>query len=209
MDATPGTPETPKAVVFDIGRVLVQWSIRALYEKLITDPAQLDWFLANVVTEQWHYQHDTGVPLGDMIATRTAQFPEYRTLIQAYGTRWLDTLPGPVAGTHALVEQLAARGVPLYAITNFGADSWAMFRPTFPILDHFRTIVVSAHERITKPDPAIYALAAARFGYAPGEMLFIDDSAANIASARACGWQTHLFVDAAGLEADLKALRLI
>ncbi len=198
-----------QAVVFDIGRVLVQWSIRALYEKLIADPAQLDWFLAHVVSEQWHSQHDAGIPFAEMIAARSAEFPEQRALIEAYATRWLETLPGPVAGTHALVEQLAARGVPLYAITNFGADSWAMFRPTFPILDHFRVIVVSAHERLTKPDPAIYALAAERFGYAPAEMLFIDDSAANIASAKACGWQTHHFADAETLAGELQARGLI
>ena len=114
-----------------------------------------------------------------------------------------------MAGTHALVERLAARRVPLYAITNFGADSWAMFRPTFPILDHFRIIVVSAHERLTKPDPAIYALAAERFGHAPEDMLFIDDSAANIAAASACGWQTHQFIDAARLETGLHKRGLI
>ena len=198
-----------QAVVFDIGRVLVQWSIRALYEKLIADPAQLDWFLANVVTEQWHFQHDTGVSLAAMMAARAAQFPDHRELIEAYGPRWLETVPGPVAGTHVLVEQLAARGTPLYAITNFGAESWAMFRPTFPVLDLFRSIVVSAHERLTKPDPAIYALAAERFGYRPGAMLFIDDSAANVAAADQCGWQTHHFIDAARLSEDLEGRGLI
>ncbi len=200
---------TPQAVVFDIGRVLVQWSIRALYEKLIADPVELDWFLSHVVSEQWHFQHDTGVPLARMIEARAAEFPAHRELIEAYAPRWLETVPGPVAGTHALVERLAARGVPLYAITNFGADSWTMFRPTFPILDHFREIVVSAHERMTKPDPAIYALAAERFGHAPGEMLFIDDNAANIAAAVAGGWQTHQFIDATGLEKDLHARGLV
>ncbi len=205
MNANPA----PQAVVFDIGRVLVQWSIRALYEQLIADPVELDWFLSQVVSEQWHFQHDTGVPLAEMIAARSAEFPAWRELIEAYGPRWLETVPGPVAGTHALVERLSARGIPLYAITNFGADSWAMFRPTFPILDHFRSIVVSAHERLTKPDPAIYALAATRFGHAPGEMLFIDDSAANIAAADAGGWQTHRFINAVGLEADLVARGLI
>lgn len=200
MDADPAVPQ---AVVFDIGRVLVQWSIRALYEKLIADPAQLDWFLSHVVTEQWHFQHDSGVPLAAMITARSAEFPEYRELIEAYGPRWLETVPGPIPGTHSLVERLAARHVPLFALTNFGADSWAMFRPTFPILDHFRDIVVSAHERLTKPDPAIYVLAAARFGHAPGDMLFIDDSAANIAAAAAGGWQTHHFISALSLERDL------
>ena len=133
------------AVVWDIGRVLVRWRIASLYEKLIPDPRELDWFLANVVTEAWHLQHDAGVPLAEMIAARSAEFPQYRDLIEAYAPNWLDSVPGPVAGTHELVRALDARGVPQFAITNFGADAWAMFRPTFPVLDHFRDIVVSGH----------------------------------------------------------------
>ena len=42
----------PSAVVFDIGRVLYDWDLRYLFEKLIADPAELDWFLAHVITEE-------------------------------------------------------------------------------------------------------------------------------------------------------------
>ena len=197
------------AVVFDIGRVLIQWDIRALYARLILDPAQLGWFVSHVVSEAWHSQHDRGVPLAAMIAARAAEFPQHRALIEAYHPRWLETLPGPVPGTAALIEVLAAKGVPLFAITNFGTDAWAMFRPTCSVLDHMRDIVVSGAELLTKPDPAIFALAARRFGYPPGRMLFIDDNVANVASARACGWQAHHFCDAAGLEVELRARGLI
>ena len=124
-----------EAVVFDVGRVLIQWELRALFEKLIDDPAELDWFLANVVTEEWHFQHDAGRPLGEMVPERQAEFAEHAALIEAYATRFLETIPGRVPGTAALVERLTARGMPLYAITNFGAEFWAMFRPTEPVLD--------------------------------------------------------------------------
>ncbi|GAO54180.1 MULTISPECIES: HAD-IA family hydrolase [unclassified Novosphingobium] len=198
------------AVVWDIGRVLVQWRIASLYEKLIADPRELDWFLANVVTEEWHAQHDAGVPLAEMIAARSAEFPAYRPLIEAYAPNWLDAVPGPVTGTHELVRALDARGIPQFSITNFGADTWAMFRPTFPVLDHFRDIVVSGVEKLIKPDAAIFALAARRFGHEPARMLFIDDNAANIAAADALGWHTHHFRDdAAALRADLEARGLL
>ena len=205
--AQSGAPLT--AVVFDIGRVLVQWSIRGLYEKLIDDPARLNWFLAHVVSEPWHMQHDAGVPLADMIAERVREFPEEAALIEAYGPRWLETVPGPVPGSAALVEALAARGIPLFAITNFGSDTWAMFRPTFPVLDHFADIVVSGHERLIKPEPAIFELAARRFGHAPEAMLFIDDNRANVEAAAALGWQVHHFIDAAGLAKDLNLRGLV
>jgi 2-haloacid dehalogenase len=198
-----------EAVVFDVGRVLVQWELRALFAKLIDDPAELDRFLAEVVTEEWHFQHDRGRPLAAMVPERQAQFPEHAHLIEAYATRFLETIPGPVPGTAALVERLAARGVPLYAITNFGAEFWDMFRPTAPLLDRFGDIVVSGREKLAKPDPAIFALAAQRFGHAPEAMLFIDDNRANIETAQALGWQVHHFADAPALERDLVARELI
>jgi 2-haloacid dehalogenase len=198
------------AVVWDIGLVLVQWSIRGLYEKLIDDPAELDWFLENVVTLPWHFRHDAGEPLADLIAEKVAEHPGHRALIEAYGQRWLETIPGPIPGTPALIEALAARGVPQFSITNFGADTWAMFRPTFPALDPLTDIVVSGVEKLAKPDPAIFHLAARRFGHAPERMLFIDDNAANIASAAALGWQVHHFTRGAeALKADLQALGLL
>ena len=56
-----------KAVVFDVGRVLFQWQLRALFEKLIEDREELDWFLAHVVTEEWHFEHDRGATLAEML----------------------------------------------------------------------------------------------------------------------------------------------
>ena len=197
------------AVVFDVGRVMVRWDLRCLFGKLIDDPAELDWFLANVVTEQWHFQHDAGRPLAEMVPERIAEFPAYASQIEAYASRFNETVPGPVPGTIELVETLHGAGVPLYAITNFGAEFWECFRPEWPVFDRFGDIVVSGVEKVTKPDPAIYALAAKRFGHAPGAMLFIDDNLANITSARACGWQAHHFRDAACLAEDLRERGLI
>ncbi len=201
--------DVPQAVVFDIGRVLIQWDLRHLFEKLIADPEELDWFLANVVTEQWHFQHDAGRPLAEMLPELKAGFPDHVDLIDAYADRFLETIPGLIPGTPALVEKLAARGVPLFALTNFGAEFWTEFLPVTPVLGHFRDIVVSGVERCAKPDPAIYAIAERRFGFAPEALFFIDDNAANIAAAAARGWKTHLFTDAARLEGDLAARGLL
>ena len=190
------------AVVFDVGRVLYQWELRHLFAKLIDDPADLDWFIANVVTEAWHFEHDAGRPLAEMVAERSRLYPDHTHLIEAYATRFAETIPGPVAGTHDIVMALSARGVPLFAITNFGAEFWNQFRPNEPLFDLFADIVVSGAEKMVKPSPEIYSLAAERFGHAPHRMVFIDDNLANIEAARALGWHTHLFTDAETLRAD-------
>jgi len=197
------------AVVFDVGQVLVRWDLRHLFAKLIDDPDELDWFLANVVTEEWHLEHDAGLDLGKRLAERKRRFPGHARLIDAYATRYGETIPGPVEGMPQLVAELAARSIPLFAITNFCAEFWEEFRPTQPLFDVFRDIVVSGVERIVKPDPAIFELAAERFGHAPGEMLFVDDNAANIASAAKLGWQVHHFTSADRLARDLRARGLV
>jgi len=196
-------PETPGAVVFDIGRVLFDWDLRNLYAKLIDDPVELDWFLANVVTEEWHFQSDAGRPLAEMVPVRIAAFPDHAHLIEAYPVRFNESIPGEMPGTHAIVRRLSEAGVPLYALTNFGAEFFAGFRPTEPIFELFADVVVSGEERVAKPDPRIYAIAEQRFGHPPGRLFFTDDSPANVAAAAARGWRAHLFTGAAALEGEL------
>lgn len=198
-----------KAVVFDVGRVLFEWDLRHLFRKLVDDAAEVERIVDEVVTEEWHFQHDAGRPLAGMLAERCAAFPGDAHLIEAYAARFGESIPGPVPGSLDLVDALAARGVPLFAITNFGAEFWPPFREREPVFDHFRDIVVSGIERVAKPDAEIFHRAAARFGHAPQAMLFIDDNAANIAAAHALGWQVHRFTDADTLRADLAARGLI
>lgn len=200
---------TVQAVVFDVGKVLFQWSIRSLFIKLIADANELDWFLANVVTETWHFQHDAGRPIDEMVAERSAQFPEHAHLIAAYRARFNETIPSSVPGSLEIVNDLAARGVPIFGITNFGKEFWEGFRPTQPVFDHFTDIVVSGVEKIIKPDPAIYALALRRFGLSPGEGLFIDDRHENVEAAAANGFVAHHFQDAPILRTELKRLNLL
>ena len=202
-------PDAPQAVVFDIGRVLFDWNLRFLFEKLIDEPAALDRFLAEVVTEEWHFQSDGGQSLAEMVPARIAEFPEHAHLIEAYRARFNETLPAAIPGTHEIVRRLAGRGVPLYALTNFGAEFWAGFRPVQPIFDLFADVVVSGEERVAKPDPLIYQIAERRFGLPPHALFFTDDNPANVAAAAARGWRAHLFTDAAGLEAELAAHGLL
>jgi 2-haloacid dehalogenase len=199
----------PRSVVFDVGKVLFEWDLRNLFAKLIDDAAELDWFLANVVTNEWHFQHDAGRSLDEMVAERRAEFPQYAHLIEAYQNRFNETIPGPVAGSLEIVRELAERDVPLFGITNFGHEFWEVFRPTQPIFDLFDDIVVSGTEKLVKPDPAIYQLALRRFDLEPGEGIFIDDRLENIDAAIANGFAGHHFMGAEGLRAQLIVLGLL
>lgn len=192
-----------KAVVFDVGRVLFHWQLRNLFEQIIHDEAELDWFLSNVVTEDWHFQHDHGRPLGEMVPERIAQFPQYEAQIKAYETRFNETIPGPVEGSCELVGRLHDRSVPLFCLTNFGHEFWERFRPTQPIFDLFGDIIVSGTEKVAKPEARIYEIVEERSGRTGSDLFFTDDNPANIEAAKQRGWDAHLFTDANALEQQL------
>ena len=198
------------AVVFDVGNVLFRWNPRSLYERLIPDPRALDSFMRDVLTVEWHAQHDAGRDFADTSAELIARFPEHRALILAWGERFDDTITGPVEGMLELVRDLDDAGIPLYGITNFSHEFFPPFRAKHAeIFDRFRDIVVSGDERLIKPDPAIYQLALTRFGLAPGEAVFIDDSLPNAESASQNGFVGHHFLDVAGVRQALAGLKLL
>lgn len=198
-----------RAVVFDVGEVLFHWDMRALFSQVIEDAARLEHFMDNVLTLGFHFRHDAGEELADLVAELTAKHPEYAHAIDAYACRFNETITGPVAGSRELVERLSECGVPIFGLTNFSKAFWAQFRPSQVVFDHFADILVSGEEKLAKPDPAIYRLAEQRFGFTGTELIFADDREENIAAARACGWRAHHFKDTASFEAELAQLGLL
>lgn len=198
-----------RGVVFDVGNVLFTWDPRFLYERLIDDDRALDAFLRDVVTHDWHFQHDAGRPFAETSAELIAQHPHHRELIAAWGPRFNDSVGGAVDGMTELIDALAARDVPLFAITNFSDEFWGPFRATQPVFDQFRDIVVSGTERVVKPDAAIYRLALDRFEMPADQLIFVDDRAENVAGAQAAGMHGHLFRDAETLQRELQRLELL
>jgi 2-haloacid dehalogenase len=196
-------------VVFDIGNVLIAWDPRALYRKIFATEDEVAWFLGHVCTHEWNLEQDRGRSFDEAIAEATARHPAYADAIAAYDRRWAETILGPIAGTVAILEELEARGTPLYAITNWHQDKFRETRGRFSFLNRFRDIVVSGDERLIKPDPAIYRLLLARNGLAAGSCLFIDDSPRNVAGAEAVGMQAHHFTSPEALRGHLTAAGIL
>lgn len=190
-------------VVFDVGNVLLRWDPLHLYRTLIPDETRLRWFLENVCTAAWNVEQDRGRSWEEAVALLVEKHPEWRSEIEAYDRRWHETLPGVIEDSVAVLRDLKAGGEKVYAITNFSREKWAECLIRFPFLQSFDGVVVSAHERLIKPDPAIYRVLLARYGLKPEDCIFIDDSAHNIAAARGVGMQAVHFVEPIDLRAEL------
>jgi 2-haloacid dehalogenase len=198
-----------KAVVFDLGGVLIDWDPRHLYRKLLADEAAVEEFLATVCTPEWNAELDRGRPFAEGVAELVERHPEHAAAIAAYHERWPEMVAGDLPGTVEVLADLRTGGVPLYALTNWSAETFALTRHRFEFLDWFDGLMVSGEERITKPDPAIFRLLLDRFGLDPQTTVFVDDSPANVAAARALGIDAVRFTGHDRLRRDLAARGLL
>lgn len=197
---------TVRAVLFDLGNVVVDWEPMRLYRRRFGDEARARWFCETVCTLDWHKAHDAGVPMADNMAPLIARHPELEDHIRAWRGEWLEMFHGYVPGVPALVARLEERRVPLYGLSNLSDEVAEETFAAFPLIRVLRDVVVSGAEGMIKPDPRIYALTLARMGHPdPESVLFIDDREENIAAAEALGFRGHVFTGADRLEADLAA----
>jgi len=199
----------PSTVVWDIGNVIVRWDPRTLYSKIFEDPAECDRFLSDVCTMAWHGPTDAGVTFADNVAALSAQHPHYAQEIAAWQSRWWEMFSGPIGETEAAIAELKARGVKQYALSNMShetVDGTFAMSPAFGLLDGR---IISGFEGVMKPGPEIFQLACDRFGFAPADALFVDDSARNIATAEAMGFHVLHFTDPAALRPTLEGLGLL
>lgn len=181
------------AVVFDIGNVLIRWDPRHLFRRVFDDEARMEWFLTHVCSNAWNLEQDRGRPWAEAVAELTERHPEWRTEIEAFDQRWAEMVPDIIPENVAVLETLLDQGWPTYCITNFSAEKFTLACERFPFLTRFDGIVVSGHERVLKPEPAIYRLLLDRYGLSAPDCIFIDDSAANAEGARAVGMQAIHF----------------
>lgn len=202
-DSVTGSPDI-KAIIFDVGNVLVHWDPRLAYGPLFQGrDEELDFFLNEVCTLQWHGNHDRGVSFPENIRMLQKLFPDHAPMIGVFEREWDNMFGDIIQGTVDLLHRLRKKKYPLFALTNFPADKFADFRQRYKFMDLFQDIIVSGEEKITKPDSRIYQILLHRTGIPAEHMLFIDDRTENLVAAQGHGLQTYLFTNADHLKSYL------
>lgn len=192
------------AVVFDLGNVLVRWDPAAAFAGVLPD-AEVRRFFADVDFPALNQRQDAGRPWAEARAEVADRHPEHVATLDLYVERFAHALPGEVPGSAAVVDDLRVAGVRVLGLTNWSAETFHHAVPAAPAIGRLEAVLVSGHEGLAKPDPEIFRLLASRHRLVPERTVFTDDSPANVAAARAEGFQGVLFTDAESLRAGLVA----
>jgi 2-haloacid dehalogenase len=205
----PSALTPPRAVLFDLGGVFIDWNPRHLYRRLFADEAAMEEFLATVCTQEWNAEQDRGRPFAEAVRLLCAAHPHLADAIRAYDARWEEMLKGEIRESVRCLEELRRRAVPLFALTNWSAEKFPLARARFSFLAWFEGVLVSGEVGLKKPDSRIFALAAERFSLDPAATLFVDDTAANVEAAAALGFRAYRFTDPAALRRALTGCGLL
>ena len=183
-----------EAVIFDIGNVLTRWQPEVFYDRTIGQERRRALF-GEVDLHHMNDLIDKGALFRETIYGWAELFPEWRPEIRMWYDRWIELASPRIEGSIALLRALRAKGVPVFALTNFGQHSFEEAVPKMDFLSEFDRSYVSGRMGVIKPDPRIYQMVEDDCGIAPDRLIFTDDKAENIAAAATRGWQVHQFAD--------------
>jgi 2-haloacid dehalogenase len=200
------TAQRIDAIVFDLGGVLLDWDPRYLYRGLFTGEQEMEQFLAEICTSEWHRDHDLGVDIARSCEQLARLHPQHRQLIMAWAERSEEMIAGQFGETVELLGALKAAGMPCFALSNMERETYAVRRERFAFMSWFDGIVISGHEGSAKPDRRIFEILLQRYGLDPHRCVFIDDAAPNVETARELGMTGLLYRSAGQLRADLEDL---
>lgn len=198
-----------QAIVFDLGGVLIDWNPRYLYRKLLPSEEEIEYFLSHICTPEWNAQQDAGRPFREGAALLKQQYPQHAELIDAYVRRWDETLGDAHWETVEVLREVKQMGMPVYALTNWSAETFPVARKKFDFLNWFDGILVSGEVRLKKPDPAIFRLLLQKYRIDPSRTIYIDDVRENIIAADRLGFRTIHFHGVAKLRTSLRELGFV
>jgi 2-haloacid dehalogenase len=198
------------AIIFDIGGVFLKWDPRNLYRELFDGDSQaMERFLAEIDFFGWNLEQDKGRPFAEAVEVLCEQFPQYCHLIRAYSERYEDTILGTIERSVEILRELKQAGYPLYALSNWSAETYPKVRPKYAFFEWFDDILLSGEVKLIKPDERIYTLFLERIGRRSDECLFIDDSEGNVVVARQLGFKAIHFVSPEQLRGELEQMGVL
>ena len=181
-----------KAVVFDIGNVLIEWQPERFYDSVIGEARRREMF-ESVDLHAMNDKVDLGHHFTDTIYAAAEEYPDWRAEIRMWHDRWIEMASPVIDHSVRLMGALQAKGIAVFSLTNFGIQSYDFAATHYPFMRQFDRDFISGHMAVIKPDAQIYQMLEDASGLSGADLIFTDDREDNIEAAKARGWNTHLF----------------
>ena len=177
-----------KSVIFDFGNVLVDWNPAYLFLPYFGgDEQKCRYFTDNICNREWFTRMDSGESMDVCVADLQKQYPQYAEPIAMFRDCWFDMCRGDLPGMLDIILDLKAKGVGVYGLTNWPAETFEEARHRFKTIGSIDNYVVSSSVHLAKPDPKIYQILLSKYNLNACECIFIDDRKDNVDAAISLG----------------------
>jgi HAD superfamily hydrolase (TIGR01509 family) len=180
----------PKAVIFDLGKVLLDFDYRRTARAMAAHCSLDEMEIAAAMLEgTLLLRYETGLITTGQFFDEMKQASQFRHGLEQFAGLFSDIFD-PIPEMIALNERLRSRNVPTYIFSNTNELAVQHIRATYPFFANFTNYIYSFEHRSMKPDPALYDVVEKTSGHRGPDLLYIDDRPENIAQAAERGWQT-------------------
>ena len=182
----------PKAVVFDLGKVLLDFDYRMAARAI--EPrcrAKVDEIMRHFGAFPVLLRYETGLMTTQEFYEESCRITGYTGTAADFAAAFGDIFT-PIVPMIELQTQLRAAGFPTYIFSNTNELAMIHVRKTYPFFGNFNGYILSFEHHGLKPEPEIYGVVERVTGRRGADLLYIDDRPENIATGQARGWQTIL-----------------
>ncbi len=200
-------------IVFDMGKVLVGYDPVAVCRQYTDSEDDIELLRKELfASREWVLLDEGTITEEEAMRRVRGRLPDQRMrdMADACMAHWHEYNIIPTDEMGDLVKELKEKGYGIYLCSNMSLRL-RVFEDRLPGIRYFDGILVSAEEKLLKPDPAIYERLFEKFGIKASESYFIDDLPANIEGAKKCGMDGYCFADGdiARLRAELKRRKIL
>ena len=195
-----------KNLIFDFGKVLVDYDFEAFFRRYITDEERCRAFTPILHNEEVQRMFDREEhSFDEIIEEMVGKHREFEEEIRYFATHYPEIVTNEVEGMRDLLTRLKGEGYRLYGLTNWCSKVY-LTMAQFEIFDLLDGYIISSEEKVIKPEAEIYQRLFDKFGLKPEECIFADDRAENIEGGRRVGMEGIVFTDARQYERELRAM---
>ena len=198
-----------KAIVFDFGGVLIDWSPYHLYRKILPSEDAVREFLEEIKFNEFNKKLDAGYPFSKMKEELLVKYPLHQELLRAFFERWMECTGDAIDPTVNILLEVKAAGYPVYGLSNWSQETFPRLRHRYPFLPKLDDYLLSGMVGVAKPDEEIFHIFLQRIGRRAEDYIFIDDAKANIETANRLGFGTILYQSSSQLRASLRQLEIL